>query len=184
MWDPAPDHPLRRLFAGYAEFTFQQTFGVADPPLIDYLSALLSRFVHADAIHRLKDAAGKRLDQVADMVAETSDLPAGRSAREIHRHIGDFALFWTGVYPDSLRHFRNRLNKDYFIDYCRQGRRSYYLASQYDEDPYRDESAVLRRLSDEFEMCAYGLTKVREEWERECGEPGGRLIGVTPLGPT
>ena len=23
--------------------------------------------------------------------------------REVHRHIGDFTLFWTGVYPEALR---------------------------------------------------------------------------------
>jgi hypothetical protein len=25
---------------------------------------------------------------------------------------------------------------------------------------------VLRRLSEEFELCAYGLSQVRREWER------------------
>jgi hypothetical protein len=178
MWEPPAGHPLRRLFAGYAEHTFQQTFGVADPPLIDYLSGLLSRFVHVDLIHRLKDAAGRRLEQVADMVAETVDLPAGRTSREIHRHVGDFALFWTGVYPEALSRLRSALQKDFFVDYCQQGKRSYYLASQFDQDPYREESAVLRRLADEFEMCAFGLTKVREEWEKDRAEPIGRIIGL------
>ena len=103
MWNPPPDHPLRRLFAGVTEVTFQTQLGVADPNLIDYLSALLSRFVHVDVLHRLRNAAGRRLDQVADMVAEAVDLPPeGRTAREMHRHIGDFALFWTGVYPEAL----------------------------------------------------------------------------------
>jgi hypothetical protein len=40
------------------------------------------------------------------------------------------------------------------------------LASQFEDDPYREEAAVLRRLSDEFELCAYGLHEVRREWER------------------
>ncbi len=178
MWEPPTTHPLRRLFAGYTEHTFQQTFGVADPPLIDYLSGLLSRFLHDDQIHRLKDTCGKRLDQVAEMMAETRDLPEGRTRREVHRHIGDFALFWTGVYPESLRYFKQRNRIDFFIDYCAQGKRSYYLASQIEDDTHREESAVLRRLSSEFEMCAFGLTKVREEWERDRTEATGHLIGV------
>jgi hypothetical protein len=40
------------------------------------------------------------------------------------------------------------------------------VASRFEDDPYREESAVLRRLSDEFELCAYGLHEVRREWER------------------
>ena len=180
MWNPPPDHPLRQLFAGVTETTFQTQLGVADPGLIDYLSALLSRFVHVDLIHRLRDAAGRRLDQVADMVAEASDLPPeGRTAREIHRHIGDFALFWTGVYPEALDRLRSAACKDFFVDYCAQGKRSYYIASTYEDDPFRDEAAVLRRLSSEFELCAFGLREVRREWEKsrpDLNNLPGRLL--------
>jgi hypothetical protein len=171
MWNPPPEHPLRRLFAGVTEATFQTRFGVADPNLIDYLSALLSRFIHDAAIYRLRDAAGRRLEQVVDMVAEAAALPPqGRTAREIHRHIGDFALFWTGVYPEALSRLRSADCKDFFVDYCSQGKRSYLIASTFEDDPYRDEAAVLRRLSDEFELCAYGLREVRREWEKSRSE--------------
>jgi hypothetical protein len=167
MWNPPPDHPLRRLFAGVTEVTFQTQLGVADPVLIDYLSALLSRFVHVDVLHRLRNAAGRRLDQVVDMVAEAADLPAeGRTAREMHRHIGDFALFWTGVYPEALHRLRSAACKDCFVDYCAQGKRSYYIASTFEADPYREEAGVLRRFSEEFELCADGLREVRREWEK------------------
>ena len=47
-----------------------------------------------------------------------------------------------------------------------QGKRSYYIASTFEDEPYRDEAPVLRRLSEEFELCAYGLNRVREELER------------------
>jgi hypothetical protein len=179
MWEPPVEHPLRRLFAGYTEYTFQQTFGVADPPLVDYLSGLLSRYVTSDAAVRLKDACGRPIDEVADLVAEVAELPPGRTARELHRQIGDFALFWTGVYPEWLRKMRSRAQIDYFVDYCRQGKRSYFLASQLDAADHESETAVLRRLSEQFELCAFGLTKVREEWERDRCESGGRIIGVS-----
>src|SRR5262249_9132072 len=92
--------------------------------------------------------------------------PEGRTAREVHRHIGDFTLFWTGVYPEMLRKLRSALTRDSFIDYCEQGKRSYYIASRSEGEPYREEAPVLRRLSSEFELCAYGLSQVRREWER------------------
>ena len=178
MWEPSPDHPLRRLFAGYTESAFMQTFGMADPPLVDYLSGLLSRFIHADVVHRLKNATGQPLEQVAEMVAEVAEMPHGRTAREVHRHIGDFALFWTGLYPEALQKMRSAPRIDFFVDYCRQGKRSYYLASQFEDDDHRDECAVLRRISEHFEMCAFGLTKVREEWERDRVDGQGKIVGV------
>jgi hypothetical protein len=165
-----PDHPLRRLFAGYTEQTFINTLGVGDPRLIDYLSELLSRFIHLDAVYRLRNARGRRLEEVAEMVVEAEGLPAeGRTRREVHRHIGDFTLFWTGVYPEAVNRLRSVLSKDYFVDYCEQGKRSYYIASTFEDDAYREEAPVLRRLSQDFELCAYGLNQVRREWER--GQP-------------
>jgi hypothetical protein len=168
MWSPAPDHPLRRHFAGLTEQTFLQTLGVADPSLTDYLSILLSRFVHLDAIYRLRDMQGKRLEEVTEMVIEAEKLPPeGRTRREVHRHIGDFTLFWTGVYPEALEKLRSVMSRDHFIDFCRQGKRSYYIASTFDEEPFSEEAPVLRRLSEEFELCAYGLNQVRREWEKQ-----------------
>ena len=167
MW-LQPDHPLRLYFNGVTEHTFIADLGVADPPLIDYLSEMLSRFVHIDAIFRLRSGAGKRLEEVADMLMEVEMMPReGRTSREMHRHIGDFTLFWTGVYPEVLKRMRSPMVKDHFIDYCEQGKRSYYIASTFEDEQYREESPVLRRLSERFELCAYGLTQVRREWERK-----------------
>ena len=160
-------HPLRRLFAGITEQTFMRLLGIGDPSLVDYLSELLSRFIHQDAIYRLRDAQGRRLLEVADMMLEAQCMPpSGRTRREYYRHIGDFTLFWTGVYPEALKRLQNALARDHFIDYCEQGKRSYWIASTFEDDDYRDEAPVLRRLSEEFEMCAYGLTQVRREWQR------------------
>jgi hypothetical protein len=178
MWNPPSDHPLRRFFAGYTEQTFQSTLGIADPALIDYLAVLLSRFVSVDALYRLHNARGKRLEEVADMLLEVCAMPPeGRTTREVHRHIGDVTLFWTGLYPEALDRLRSSLCKDYFVNYCEQGKRSYYIASTFADEPYREEAPVLRRLSDQFEMCAYGLREVRREWERQEPDVPRRLIG-------
>ncbi|MBI2805660.1 MAG: hypothetical protein HYX68_11840 [Planctomycetes bacterium] len=167
MFNLTADHPLQHFFSGLTEQTFMSEMGVADPPLVDYLSELLSRFVHMDAIHKLRSSTGRRLEEVAQMLMEVEALPPeGRTSREMHRHIGDFTLFWTGVYPEMLKNLRSVLHMDHFIDYCEQGKRSYYIASTFEGAPFQEQSPVLRRLSERFELCAYGLTKVRHEWER------------------
>ena len=131
MWDPPAEHPLKRLFAGLAEHAFFSRLGVADPALIDYLSSLLSRFTHNDAVFRLRNATGRPLTELVEMAMEAEQLPAGgRTRREYYRHIGDFALFWTGVYPETLDRLRSARCKDHLVDYTMQGKRGYWKASQ------------------------------------------------------
>ncbi len=180
MWNTPADHQLSRLFAGLTEHAFMTAIGVADPPLVDYVSGLLTRFLHADAVYRLRDGGGRPIHEVADMIREAESLPGtGRTRREYHRHIGDFTLFWTGLYPETVGRARTGFGKDHYVSYCETGKRCYRIASTYDEGDCAEESAVLRRLSDEFELCAYGLHHVRKEFDAlraEWGD-GGRVIG-------
>ncbi len=165
MTADGPGMPLRDFFAGIAEYTFETRLGVADPPLVDYISDLLARFIRHDALYSVRDLAGRRLCAVGEMLAE-ADVRVGDARREAHRHVGDFALFWTGVYPEALRHAHGRspVAGDPFVDYCTQGKRAYYIASTIPSEP--EQQVVLERLSHEFELCAYGLTEIRKEWER------------------
>lgn len=168
---PASPSPLHRFFSGLAEHTFQGRLGVADPSLVDYLTAMLVRFVHFDAIHRVRDLAGRRLVQVADMLAE-ADARIGSARREVHRHIGDYTLFWSGVFPEALERLQQGDRKDYFFQYCEVGKRAYYIASTIETEKGSEENEVLERLSHDFELCQYGLREVRREWERQDPDEG------------
>jgi hypothetical protein len=156
---------LYQFFSGMTEYVFQTRLGVADPPLVEYISALLARFIHADAIYKIRNLSGRRLEEVATMLLE-AEARGGDARREVHRHIGDFTLFWTGVYPEFLRRMESEGRSDRLLDYRQQGKRAYYIASTIQNDANRDENEILERLSHEFELCAYGLSELRREWER------------------
>ncbi len=165
---PRPD-AIGRFFSGLTEFAFQSRMGVADPPLVDYLSELLVRFVRNDDVFQVRGLTGRRLGQVADMLVE-ADARQGEARRNVHRHIGDFTLFWSGVYPEALRRLRDRDKKDCLIDYPAHGKRAYYIASTIPAETSTPRPSVLKRLSHDFEMCMYGLGEVRREWERRQGD--------------
>ena len=173
-----PLFPLRDFFAGVAEYAFESRLGIADPPLVDYIADLLARFISCENLFRIRDLTGHRLGEVGDMLAE-AEARVGDARREVHRHIGDFTLFWTGVYPEALGQPRGRapLKHDRFVDYCRQGKRAYYIASTIPSETETVQGEVLERLSEEFELCAYGLNEARKEWERrEEGGPGRLMV--------
>ncbi|HMP80099.1 MAG TPA: hypothetical protein PKD54_11650 [Pirellulaceae bacterium] len=158
-----PERIVYRYFAGLAENTFQTQLGVVDPDLIDYISGLLVRFIRSDTVHRIRSVTGRPLMTVTEMAAEAAER-LGNARREIHRHIGDFTLFWAGVFPEALR--QHTPVGDQFEDYCKQGKRSYHLAAQIEPtDETQPDSLVLVQLSDRFELCCYGLREVRRQWE-------------------
>jgi hypothetical protein len=173
--------PLRYWFAGLVEQSFQTEVGLADPSLLDYIVELLARFVHVETIHQLDDGSGRRVEELAQMLDElqapAAALPEARR-RELFRHIGDFTLFWTGLYPEQLRRMRRRQSRDELLDYTQRGKRSYAIASDLSDDATRPPAAVLLALSRQFEDCVYGLGLVRRAWE-DADRPG--LQGIWPL---
>ena len=178
-------HPLRRLFGELVYRVFFADLGVHDQALTQYLSDLLTRFVHIDTIHRICDAQGRRLTEVAEMLLAAQDKPADSPfipEREIHKHIGDFTLFWTGVYPEALRYLKAQTRRDHLVEYVGQGKRSYGIAAGFDRRPFREQAAVLRRLSAEFELCVWGLSLVRHAWEK-LGDPSFDAASDILLGP-
>ena len=73
----------------------------------------------------------------------------GLARREVHRHIGDFTLFWSGMYPESLRSVKSPTVADGFIDYCRQGKRAYAIAAEIEAGDDRPSCDLLYQLSEQ-----------------------------------
>lgn len=166
--ESARNELLRRFFSGATEYAFAVRLGVVDPPLVDYVAEMLVRFVKSDAIYGVRNPRGERLLQVTDMLAE-AHARQGSARRQMHRHIGDFTLFWTGVYPEIADRMRQG-RKDSLLDYRDQGKRNYFIASTLPAEDGSAPDAVLKRLSDNFELCVYGLGEVRRQWSDREGD--------------
>ncbi|MEO7717236.1 MAG: hypothetical protein ABIY70_13630 [Capsulimonas sp.] len=155
---------LRRMFGALVERAFIQTMGVYEPGVTDYLAGVLTDFAHFQNVYKVRDLQGKPLQEVADMLIQADirlDAPSFNREREVHKHIGDFTLFWAGVYPESLKGMHSRWRKDHLLDYVQQGRNSYAIAATHDYGEYREQAPVLKKLSEEFELCLYGMSLVR-----------------------
>ena len=155
-------HPLCRFFRGLTEYTFQAELGIADPRLIDYVSDLLARFVPAAGPLVLEPGAWEATT-LTGLLAEATAATNDEQRHQCFRSAGDIALFWTGVFPEVLGRMRLKNSPDLVLDVRIQGKRSYHLASRFAD--LHDE-ALLQRLSQEFDVCALGLAKVRSEWEQ------------------
>jgi len=174
MKDFTPRTRIEQYFAGLAENTFLTELGVVDPPMVDYITDLLVRFIRSDTVHRIRSVTGRPMLTVTEMAAEAADR-LGDAKREVHRHIGDFTLFWAGVYPEALRR-EDEDDAQQFEVFCCQGKRSYQIAATIETEDEQPSAEVLLRLSDRFDLCTYGLREIRRQWETNDGSGGGLLL--------
>jgi hypothetical protein len=163
------DHPLSRLFA---DLVAKEVPG--DREVSRYITGVLLDFVRTDRLYPIRNARGKRLEEVGEMLLESNPLLAASSferEREVRKHIGDYTLFLTGMFPEYVAALPRRgLRLDSFIDYMHAGKESYRIVAAFDQFEYRSAAPLFRRLADEFEFCVHGLNRVKSDLEALRGE--------------
>lgn len=152
-------HPLRHLFQHLTEASFAQV-GHADPELTVYVTGLLVDFTHVDNLYRIRDANGKRLEYLVDFQLESQKGDAVQ-ARETQKHLGDYALFMVGMFPESLQKRRRPIPADYYVA---QGKQAYATVSAM--DGLRPTAALFRKLAANFETCVCALN-IEKDWLRD-----------------
>ena len=160
------DHPLYDLFFTTVQESIDcHVSSGGEEQISAYLADLLVSFIHTDRVFAVKNSDGVPVVSVSEMLAE-GDIRANADSfereRQVHQHIGDFILFWSGIYPQFLRQLRLRIGQDLLCDYPRQGRESYQLVSEYEKTAMRPAAATFAKLSDGFEDYAFCLRVVRD----------------------
>jgi hypothetical protein len=75
--------------------------GIDDRTLADYLAALLVEFGREDRAFRIQDGDPDRYLYLVDLVA-AMDGPDGRRQFLLRAHLGNFALWLSGIFPDYV----------------------------------------------------------------------------------
>lgn len=166
------DHPLRRFFTDMVWRRFSADVRLPDARIAGYVSGLLADFTHVDNLYRIRDTRGRRLEDVGEMLLESNPLLGAASfdrEREVRKHIGDYVLFMSGLFPESLSTSRRlrEMRLDAFVDYMKAGKESYTVVSAFDQFEYKDEAPLFRKLAANFELCVFGLNLIKQDLERQ-----------------
>jgi len=165
----AQAHPLEPFFHQAVRNSYEGKLGLHDPAVTGYVAHLLCEFSDANNLYKVRDEAGRPIEELDEMV-RAADPVNGTAAsfdaeRALRKHIGDYALFVGGLYPeaaDATAHRRYR--RPTLEELIRAGKESYFIVSQFNLFEYEQEAPLFARLSDGFERCVLGLTLVREEF--------------------
>lgn len=161
-------HPLEQFFHQAVRNSYQGKLGLNDPDVTSYVAHLLCEFSQSDKLYKVRDEAGRPVDELARMILAADPVngsaPSFDAERLIRKHIGDYALFVAGMYPEAVEPWRrHRRGNPSLEELVRAGKESYYIVSQFNLFEYEKEAPLFGRLSDWFERCILGLTIVREE---------------------
>jgi hypothetical protein len=161
-------HPLQQLFDDLVGRHYAREIGIRDPQLVAYVSHLLAEFYDAEQLFKVRDAANRPLSDLGEMLLESDPVhgpaPSFDRERQVRKHIGDYVLFFAGMYPESINHFRLRRHRlENFIDWVKAGKESYYIVSKFEHFEYARVAPLFASLARNFEGCVYGLNRVKNE---------------------
>jgi hypothetical protein len=104
--------------------------GEEDRVLADYLASLMMHFGLRDRAWRVGESDDQVYTTLADLAADLDD-PDGRRSFLVRTHLGNYALWLSGCFPDYIEHRRWRKggpNLDYYEE---MGRRGFQLAADH-----------------------------------------------------
>lgn len=164
------EHSLHQFFEDLVSRHFTEDVRLEEPSITQYVSDLLSSFARIKNLYQIRNAYGKQLDDVGEMLVESNPMLEATSfdrERAVRKHVGDYTLFMTGLFPESVAKSNQakRRRLDAYLDFVQAGKESYAIVSSFDQFEYRGEATLFRRLSENFELCVVGLNLVKQDLE-------------------
>jgi hypothetical protein len=159
-------HSLQALFSELIHHHFDRDIGLRDPQVQDYVVHVLTEFCEMEQMLKLRNANDRPLDDVGEMLLEADPIygpaPSFDRERQVRKHVGDYTLFLSGMFPESINRYRLRRQRlENFVDFIKAGKESYFIVSKFDQFEYARLAPLFGKLSHEFESCVYGLNLVK-----------------------
>ena len=99
------ENPLRKLFEEIVYGCYSQTSELNDAEMSSYVAGILTDFAETEQLYRIRDRRGRPLREVSDMLVASDpvygDAYSFPREREVRKHIGDFSLFFTGMFSGT-----------------------------------------------------------------------------------
>jgi hypothetical protein len=168
-------HPLEAFFQRAVRSSYEGRLGLG-PEITQYVARMLCNFAEAENVLRLRDAKGRPIEKLEEMV-RASDPVHGTARsfvaeREIRKYIGDYTLFLAGMCPEAIESDPNaKSQKPTLAELIRIGKESYHIVSQFNVFEYEKEAPLFAQLESVFEHCILGLAIARRDLWRTINPP-------------
>lgn len=163
-----PESSLLQQFFNHIVERNYEDVGIRQPEVHAYVATLLTEFCEVENLYKIKNADGRPLADMGEMLLESDPVygpaPSFDRERQVRKHIGDYSLFFSGMFPESINHHRLRKYRlEGLVDFVKAGKESYYIVSKFEHFEYAKVAPLFRRMSQEFERLVYGLNQVKND---------------------
>ncbi len=104
--------------------------GEDDRVLADYVASVFLHFGVRDRANRIGESDDQVYDTLASLAADLDDAD-GRRSFLVRTHLGNYALWLSGIFPDYIEHRRWRRGGPDLDYYEEMGRRGFQLAADH-----------------------------------------------------
>jgi hypothetical protein len=135
--------------------------GEEDRALADYVAAILLHFGARGRAERIADSDDQCYDTLAGLLGEV-DTPDAQRSFLVRQHLGNYALWSSGMFPDRIEHQRWRRggpDLDYFEE---MGRRGFTLAAEHRLAHEHGLDVLLRDAASRFAALRMALNEVSD----------------------
>jgi len=139
-------------------------FKIDDRAVADYVATLLAEFGQGRRMHRLDRQATKEYKYLVDLMAELLDADSEQTF-QVQSHLGNYALFLTGIFPDYVYHrAKHHPPSPDFSYYEQVGSANYQRASQHRiAEKYR-LADILYVLGQQFRQVRLALNHLADSF--------------------
>ena len=136
--------------------------GETDRVLADYAASILLHFGLRDRATKVADADDETFDTLAGLV-EAAEGPDPRRAFLVQAHLGNYALFMSGMFPDRIEHLKHRRGGP-GLDYFEQlGQRGFQLASKHRLADEHGLALLFAHAAERFPILRVALNRISDE---------------------
>lgn len=136
--------------------------GERDRVLADYVARIMMDFGIRDRAHRVAPSDDERYETLALLARDIEGADARRSFL-VRAHMGNYALWLSGLFPDHIEYRRHRRGGPDLDYYEEMGRRGFTLAAEHRLADEHGLRGLFRGIAGAFSKLRVALNRVSDE---------------------
>jgi hypothetical protein len=158
---PRGAHASFTLFAYVMVRHALRRAGEGDRAIADYVSAIVIHFGFRDRAHRVGAGDDEVYDAIAQLCRDLDD-PDARRRFLVQTHLGNYALWLSGIFPDYIEQRRWRRGGPDLDYYEEMGRRGFQLAADHRLAEEHGLATLYATAADRFGVLRCALNAVSD----------------------